>query len=144
VVVVEARERSGSLVTAGLAAQQGVDVWAVPGPVDVPTSRGTNRLLRDGAGVASDPEELLEELARSAPIPEPLAAAPRAGPCVLEPSARRILSALAEGPLTRDALARRLGSPGAELAIALLELELAGCMVEDRDGRLRVVSPKRR
>lgn len=140
VVVVEARERSGSLVTAGHAARQGVDVWAVPGPVDAPTSRGTNRLLGEGAGVATDPEVLLEELARTGPVPEPLAALPGPGPAALARPARRILAVLAKGPLTRDELARRLGSPGDALALDLLELELAGCVVEDRDGRLRRVS----
>lgn len=140
VVVVEARERSGSLVTAGLAAGQGVDVWAVPGPVDAATSRGTNRLLREGAGVATDPGVVLEELARSGPVPEPLAA--RRPPDVREDpgSTRRILAALGEGPLTRDALARRLRCAGNELALELFELELSGRVVEDRDGRLRVVS----
>jgi DNA processing protein len=140
VVVVEARERSGSLVTAGLAARQGVDVWAVPGPVDAATSRGTNRLLREGAGVATDPGVLLEELARSGPVPEPLATR-RQSEAGAEPGpGGRILGALAEGPLTRDALGRRLRCTVSELALELLELELSGLVVEDRDGRLRVVS----
>jgi DNA processing protein len=140
VVVVEARERSGSLVTAGLAAGQGVDVWAVPGPVDAATSRGTNRLLREGAGVATDPGVLLEELARSGPVPEPLAVRRLLDAGEDPEPARRILVALAEGPLTRDALARRLRCAGKELALELFELELSGRVVEDRDGRLRVVS----
>ena len=140
VVVVEARERSGSLVTAGLAARQGVDVWAIPGPVDAPTSRGTNRLLSEGAGVATDPEVVLEELARTGPVPEPLAALSQPEQTALARPERRILALLAEGPLTRDALARRLESPGDALALDLLELELAGRVVEDRDGRLRLVS----
>ena len=116
------------------------DVWAIPGPVDAPTSRGTNRLLSEGAGVATDPEVVLEELARTGPVPEPLAALSQPEQIALARPERRILALLAEGPLTRDALARRLESPGDALALDLLELELAGRVVEDRDGRLRLVS----
>ena len=139
VLVVEARERSGSLVTAGLAARQGVDVWAVPGPVDAATSGGANRLLREGAGVATDPEVVLEELARCGPVPEPLYPGPGPTAPAAEPVGGRILAALADEPLTRDDLARRLECPVAALALDLLELELAGRVVEDRDGRLRPV-----
>ena len=62
VVVVEARERSGSLVTARHAAEQGVDVLAVPGPIDAATSRGTNRLIRDGARMLLDVRDVLEAI----------------------------------------------------------------------------------
>lgn len=144
VLVVEARERSGSLVTAGLAARQGVDVWAVPGPIDAPTSAGTNRLLSEGAGVALAPETVLEELARHAPAPPPVAppaAAARAAPPRVAPE---LVAVLRDGPQTRDALARRLGRAPGELALDLLELELAGRVREDRDGRLRLVSARER
>jgi len=147
VVVVEARERSGSLVTAGLAAGQGVDVWAVPGPVDAPSSAGTNRLLREGAGVATDPGVLLEELARCGPVPAPAqppaggAGASDGGPGSPGAGRRRILALLADEPMTRDALTRRLALPPGALALDLLELELAGRVREDRDGRLRIASP---
>jgi DNA processing protein len=56
VVVVEARERSGSLITANHAANQGRDVFAVPGPITAPTSVGTNQLIRDGAYVVLGPD----------------------------------------------------------------------------------------
>ena len=62
VVVVEAREQSGTLVTARHAAEQGVDVLAVPGPIDAPTSRGTNRLLRDGAKPLLDVRDVLDAI----------------------------------------------------------------------------------
>lgn len=67
VVVVEARIRSGSLTTADHAARQGVDVWAVPGPVDRPTSQGPHRLLRDGAAPLTSAADLLEQLGLSPP-----------------------------------------------------------------------------
>ncbi|HEX2485541.1 MAG TPA: DNA-processing protein DprA, partial [Myxococcota bacterium] len=62
VVVVEARERSGSLSTARHAADQGVEVLAVPGPIDAPTSRGANRLLRDGARPLLEVRDVLDAI----------------------------------------------------------------------------------
>lgn len=63
VLVMEARQKSGSLITADMALEQGRDVYALPGPVDSPLSRGCNELIRQGAGILLSPEELLEELA---------------------------------------------------------------------------------
>ena len=147
VLVVEARERSGSLITASHAAEQGVDVYAVPGPLTSPTSAGTNRLLRDGAYVALDAEALLEALRLGGAIPPrpvdaPLDAAPRER--AAEPAdhgGEQVVTALLDEPLTRDELGRRLSRSPQQLALELLELELGGRVAEDRDGRLRVVSP---
>jgi DNA processing protein len=135
VIVIEARERSGSLVTARLAADQSIDVWAVPGPLGAPTSAGTNRLIQSGAGLLIESGDVLAKLGLAAPAPERAASAP-AGKL-----ARALLRALARGGLTRDELPAALGQPPPALAAALLELELAGRVREDRDGRLRVVRP---
>lgn len=62
VLVIEAREKSGSLITADMALEQGKDVYALPGPVDSVLSRGCNYLIKQGAGVLLSPKELLEEL----------------------------------------------------------------------------------
>jgi DNA processing protein len=137
VVVVEARERSGSLSTARHAADQGVDVLAVPGPIDAATSRGPNRLLRDGARPLLEVRDVLDAIgiapaaARAGEGAEPAAAA--------SPLGRALLACLAEGPLHRDALCRRLGKAPQAVAAALLELELAELVRTDRDGRLRPV-----
>jgi DNA processing protein len=134
VVVVEARVASGTLVTARHAANQGVDVLAVPGPVTSPTSAGPHQLLRDGAGLVASGADLLEafglaaaERASSEAVP------PGAGHA--SPLALRALALLRAEPLPRDAVAARLAVAQPELAAALLELELAGAAAEDRDGR---------
>jgi DNA processing protein len=62
VVVVEAADRSGSLITARHAGEQGRDVFAVPGQASAPTSRGSNRLIRDGAILVQDAEDIMEHL----------------------------------------------------------------------------------
>ena len=142
-VVVEARERSGSLITAAHALDQGIDVLAVPGPVTAPTSVGPNRLIRDGAFVALEAADVVEVIGPGAASPSQRVV--RTDPHGVEAvgeAGGRILRALLHEPATRDELGRRLGRAPEQLALDLLELELAGRVVEDRDGRLRVVSPQ--
>jgi len=137
-VVVEGRERSGSLVTARLAGDQGVQVLAVPGPVDSPTSAGPHALIRDGARLVRDVRDVLGELG----IEAPEAPGPAPAPQGRDPLVRAILAALRREPLARDALAARLARSPSELAAPLLELELAGRLREDRDGSLRLLPPR--
>ena len=61
VLVIEAREKSGSLITVDFALEQGKSVYALPGPVDSSLSRGCHQLLEQGAGVAGSPQKILEE-----------------------------------------------------------------------------------
>jgi DNA processing protein len=134
VLIVEARDRSGSLVTARHAAEQGIDVYAVPGPIDRPHHVGSNRLLRDGAFPLLETRDLLDALAwpstRRAPAPAD----------AVSESAAEILDALRHAADDGDALARRLGRAPGEIAAALLELELEGRIARDRDGRWRALS----
>jgi DNA processing protein len=133
VVVVEARERSGSLITAEHAAEQGVDVLAMPGPVLSGSHLGSNRLLRDGAGVVLEANDVRLALGLA-----PLAPAVLAAECneALPPLARQGLAALREEPRTPDELARHLGRPVHEVGAAIVQLELAGRIAREPDGRL--------
>lgn len=137
VVVVEGRLRSGSLVTARLALDQGRDVMAVPGPIGAPTSQGPNRLLREGAAPLTRIEDVFEMLAL--PVPDSTRAVATERPAA-SPLAARVLVILRQEPCTRDELGVRAEVPSGQLALALTELELAGQIAVDRDGRLRVLA----
>lgn len=149
VVVVEARERSGSLITVRHALAQGREVFVVPGAVDGPYATGTNQLLRDGARAVRSASDVLEDLGfdcarrgaaslerRGSEGPLFPRAASETGPSGVEACIRRLL---ADGPRTRDALLRESGLAPGGLATGLLELELAGQVVEERDGRIHLV-----
>jgi DNA protecting protein DprA len=133
VVVVEAGERSGALLTAGHAAEQGRTVMAVPGPVDSEASAGCHALIRDGAVLVRGVDDVLEELhgvsATSAPAsgaaaaPAP-AAAPAGPPPGLDETQRRVWDFLAGGPRHLDEMAQQLGAPVPALSTALLMMEM--------------------
>jgi DNA processing protein len=115
-VVVEARERSGALITADFALEEGREVFAVPGEIVSALSKGSNALLRLGATPLTDPIDVLEALGIEAAEP----ATPSLGS-----DAAALLEALGSGPASADDLARATGlGPGA-VAAGLAELELA-------------------
>ncbi len=125
-LVVEAALQSGSLITARLAAEAGREVFAVPGSIHSPLSRGCHALIRQGAKLVESAEDIVEELqGAAAAAPAPTASAP--------PAARRdpVLEALGHDPATLDALCARTGWSASELSARLLELEL-----EDQVARL--------
>jgi DNA processing protein len=128
VIVVEAEIRSGSLITARLAAEQGREVFAVPGsPLD-PRSRGPNALLRDGATLCERVEDVLDALGtlRAARI-KPRPPAPVEISADLDKATLGAVEALlSPTPTPRDDLARSLGLPVAVVSGALLELSLVG------------------
>ena len=138
VLIVEAARRSGTLITARTAAEQGREVFAVPGhPLD-PRAEGTNRLLKTGATLATEPEDvistllpMLAEASNTRIIAEPAVAgnegaAAAAIPEVGAQDRARLLSALGPAPVDIDELARATGLPARALQIALIELALAG------------------
>jgi DNA processing protein len=119
-VVVEARERSGALITADLALEEGREVLAVPGEITSALSSGTNDLLRLGATPLTGPADVLELYGLS-----PAAAAA----VELSEVADTVLVHLRDGPASADELARATGLEAGALASALTELELAGVAV---------------
>ena len=121
ILVVEAAHASGSLITARWAADQGRDVFALPGRVDHPMARGCHRLLREGAGLVESPAELLSELGLAAPSNADRSTAPP-----LPPEQAAILTALVGETLTADELATRLGRAAGDVLATLVELELSG------------------
>ncbi|WP_278069022.1 DNA-processing protein DprA [Brevundimonas sanguinis] len=129
VIVVEAEIRSGSLITARLAGEQGRDVFAVPGsPLD-PRSRGPNELLRQGAILCEGMEDIERAFASLRTLREPPADSPfDAGrPEQIEDDVLdRVEALLSPSPVSRDELARAARLSIAETAAALLELDLAG------------------
>lgn len=129
-LIVEAREKSGSLWTARHALEQGRDVLVVPGPIDSDLCRGTNRLLRDGATPVIEPSDAIEAvlgpLARRAP-----AAASPARDASTADVGRALLALLADGPRDADEVARVLGQGAADLSRILLDLELDGLLRRD-------------
>ena len=143
VIVIEARQRSGSLITAQHAADQGRDVMALPGPVSAPTSWGPNRLIRDGATPLLEPADALRWLGLepdTGVMGEGSGAREAEAGSERDPLTRQVEEILREQPLSRDALSRRLGRPPEHLSLELLDLELEGEVRESRDGCLHWIS----
>jgi len=127
VVVVEAELRSGSLITARLAAEQGREVLAVPGsPLD-PRARGTNDLIRQGAALCEGAEDVLRAIEGLRGFREPerrYAAGPGAEPD--DELRRRVAALLSPTPVSRDEIVRATGAAAPAVFAALVELSLAG------------------
>lgn len=131
VVVVEAARRSGSLITARLAGEQGREVFAVPGPIQSPLARGCHQLIRDGAKLVEEVADILEELPAG-----PWSEAPATPPAPDDPvpegldgASRRVLEGLGHRPATVDDLVERSGLTADTLSSILLALELRGLVV---------------
>lgn len=129
VVVVEAPERSGALITARLALEQGREVFALPGRITDETSRGTNRLLREGAKLVEDIEDIIEEFPDLRPILAERGARPRERP-KLTPLEERLLEISEWEPLHFDELLERSGLSPTELSHGLLQLQLKDLIKE--------------
>jgi DNA processing protein len=129
-VVVEARERSGALITADLALDEGRQVMAVPGEITAHLSRGTNHLLRLGATPVTCVADVLEVIG--------VGPAPAPAEVVVDPRLAAVRAAVADAPAAADQVVVRTGLPPAAVAAALVELELLG-LVAEADGLYREV-----
>jgi DNA processing protein len=129
VVVVEASPSSGALITADHAQDLGRPVLAVPGSVESEASRGTNALLRDGAGVVVEPRDVLDHLNWGLPVPDLDAEAEAWGEG--SPSQQRILAVIGRAPISLERILEVTGDSPSKVLANLTELEL-----EDRISRV--------
>jgi DNA processing protein len=120
-VVIEAREKSGALITADLALEEGREVFAVPGEITSALSAGANGLLKLGAAVATSAADVLDAFGLAPQAPEPPELTPPAG---------ALLARLRDGPQSADELVRALSLDAGAAAAALAELELHGLLTE--------------
>jgi DNA processing protein len=145
VVVIEAADRSGSLITARLAGEQGRIVFAVPGsPLD-PRAAGTNRLLRDGARIVTGVDDIIGEIEPMI-AREPARDMPSAPDGAPQPAdagdadREKILDALGSAPVEVDEIVRFTGLKPALVHLVLLELDLAGRIGRHPGGRVSLVA----
>ncbi|WP_296613681.1 DNA-processing protein DprA [Sphingomonas sp.] len=141
-VVVEAAPRSGSLITARLAAEAGRDVMAVPGSPLEPRAQGCNLLIREGATLVQSAADILETIR---PIDPRMVRAPvspfeeRSGGEPGDAERRALTGLLGPVPVAIDELIRQSGLPPATVALILLELELAGRIERHAGGRVSLI-----
>jgi len=144
--VVEAAPKSGSLITARLAAEAGREVMAIPGSPLEPRAQGCNQLIREGAVLVQSPEDVIELLSSFAGTPrstfrEPLPAGWDAAPedfADAEPA--DIAGLLTTAPVAVDELIRQADASPAEVQMALLELEIAGRLQRHAAGRVSLIA----
>jgi DNA processing protein len=141
VVIVEATEKSGSLITARLALDQGREVFAVPGIIESPGSKGTHRLIREGATLVENVYDILAEIRTHVSIAGPPAPPAEQRPASEEPlpplnrAENTVLSVLSERAVHVDAIIERSGFQAKDVLAVLLSLELIG-LIEQQPGKM--------
>jgi DNA processing protein len=145
VVLVEAARRSGSLITARMALEQGREVFAVPGsPLD-PRCEGTNGLIKQGATLVTEVDDILSAIrpmldgARGFAAAEPLPDTESAGGDASVSEREQVVQMLSPTPVLLDDLIRLSGLRAAAIRVVLLELELAGRLQRHGDGKISLL-----
>ena len=133
-LVVEAASQSGSLITAHFANEQGREVFAVPGSIHSPLSRGCHRLIKQGAKLVESAQDVLEELGLPAPAPESSGTVP-----ITDTSAQTLLDHLGFDPCDIDTLATRSGLGSDAVSSLLTQLEIEGLVATLPGGRYQRV-----
>ena len=125
VLIVEAAEGSGSLITGDFALEQGRDLFAIPGAVQSPNSKGTNRLRKEGAQLVTEPTDILDNLWPNQPSRQQKSAADNFAD-QLDGNSLNIYQQLTHEPLHIDEIGQKCGLTPMEVSATLLDLELRG------------------
>ena len=145
VLVVEAAEKSGSLISGRFALEQGRELFAIPGSIHNPMARGCHQLIRNGAKLVEKASDIFEEIASL--LPDTHAIAPSCpsktarDSAVLSSAGLRLLAAIGDSPTHTDALCEFLQWSVSDIALAVLELELNGLAARAADGTLMRCAP---
>lgn len=131
-LVVEAALQSGSLITARVAAEQGREVFAIPGSIHAPQSRGCHALIRQGAKLVESAQDILEDLRLTESV-----SLPPHTPSLFSETGDPLLDAMGFDPVSFDVLQARTGEPTPALQARLLELELDGLVARLPGGLLQ-------
>lgn len=140
VLVVEAAERSGSLITARLATEQGREVFAIPGSIHSPLARGCHALIRQGAKLVETANDILEELGPLAQLVLPPPVAATAPPVATSDDEARLLELMGHDPVEPDMLVERSGLTAGAVSSMLLLMELRGLVGSCPGGRYQRTS----
>jgi DNA processing protein len=135
VLVVEAAEGSGSLITAQCALEQGRDVFAIPGNIHSATSRGANRLIKDGAKLVESIDDIIEEMPHKLREKDP---APLSG-LTFSPREAAVLSRLSASPVHIDEIVVKCALTVSEVSAILLRLELNGVITQHAGKQFSIV-----
>lgn len=142
VVVVEASLKSGSLVTAKLALQQNREIFAMPGPISSPFSRGCHQLIRQGASLVETPDDILQEMHNIIPLDRfrstPASASRHDNKSTIDPAGSKLLNLIEETGSLPETLASQTGLSQQDLVVKLLELELIGTVTSQAGRYFRV------